>query len=204
MLYPIELQAHRLLKMVGVERFELPTHCSQSSCATRLRYTPKPVNLLMLRISLNCVNPFTPYWAIKTPINSKGHPLMDGLGKKLDPCGARRIMARPERFELPTARFVAGYSIQLSYGRAVLKLYHLSSFRRDYSGHPALHPSGSLRSCKFAPGEFVELPTARFVAGYSIQLSYGRAVCPAQLKAPRGVRIIGARHLIVNRLNLCF
>ncbi len=26
--------------MVGVERFELPTHCSQSSCATRLRYTP--------------------------------------------------------------------------------------------------------------------------------------------------------------------
>ena len=28
------------LKLVGVERFELPTHCSQSSCATRLRYTP--------------------------------------------------------------------------------------------------------------------------------------------------------------------
>ena len=26
--------------LVGVERFELPTHCSQSSCATRLRYTP--------------------------------------------------------------------------------------------------------------------------------------------------------------------
>ena len=32
--------------MVGVERFELPTHCSQSSCATRLRYTPK--NLIVL------------------------------------------------------------------------------------------------------------------------------------------------------------
>ena len=32
-------------------------------------------------------------------------------------------MARPERFELPTARFVAGYSIQLSYGRADLALY---------------------------------------------------------------------------------
>ena len=28
-------------------------------------------------------------------------------------------MARPERFELPTARFVAEYSIQLSYGRVV-------------------------------------------------------------------------------------
>ena len=32
---------------------------------------------------------------------------------------ALKLMARPERFELPTARFVAGYSIQLSYGRAV-------------------------------------------------------------------------------------
>jgi hypothetical protein len=29
------------------------------------------------------------------------------------------ILARPERFELPTARFVAEYSIQLSYGRIV-------------------------------------------------------------------------------------
>lgn len=28
-------------------------------------------------------------------------------------------MARPERFELPTARFVAVYSIQLSYGRLI-------------------------------------------------------------------------------------
>ena len=42
---------------------------------------------------------------------------MDGLEK----------MARPERFELPTARFVAGYSIQLSYGRADLSLYHSRS-----------------------------------------------------------------------------
>ncbi len=31
--------------------------------------------------------------------------------------GALQFLARPERFELPTARFVAGYSIQLSYGR---------------------------------------------------------------------------------------
>ncbi len=28
-------------------------------------------------------------------------------------------VARPERFELPTARFVAEYSIQLSYGRLI-------------------------------------------------------------------------------------
>lgn len=26
--------------LVGVDGFEPPTHCSQSSCATRLRYTP--------------------------------------------------------------------------------------------------------------------------------------------------------------------
>jgi hypothetical protein len=32
---------------------------------------------------------------------------------------ALKNLARPERFELPTARFVAGYSIQLSYGRTV-------------------------------------------------------------------------------------
>ena len=33
--------------MVGVEGFEPPTHCSQSNCATRLRYTPtssEPLN----------------------------------------------------------------------------------------------------------------------------------------------------------------
>jgi hypothetical protein len=30
-------------------------------------------------------------------------------------------MARPERFELPTAWFVARYSIQLSYGRVSLE-----------------------------------------------------------------------------------
>jgi hypothetical protein len=44
MLYPAELRAHILvllqIKMVGVERFELPTSCSQSRRATRLRYTP--------------------------------------------------------------------------------------------------------------------------------------------------------------------
>ncbi len=37
-------------------------------------------------------------------------------------------MARPERFELPTAWFVARYSIQLSYGREERGL------SRDYGG----------------------------------------------------------------------
>ena len=31
--------------MVGAERFELPTLCSQSRCATRLRYAPTPLIL---------------------------------------------------------------------------------------------------------------------------------------------------------------
>ena len=44
-LYPTELRADRLgvqqgWNMVGVKRFELPTSCSQSRRATRLRYTP--------------------------------------------------------------------------------------------------------------------------------------------------------------------
>ena len=52
--------------------------------------------------------------------------------------------------------------------------------------------------------ERFELPTARFVAGYSIQLSYGRAVYPAQHGASRGVRIIRARHFIVNRSGRSF
>ena len=34
-------------------------------------------------------------------------------------CGDENKMARPERFELPTAWFVARYSIQLSYGRVM-------------------------------------------------------------------------------------
>jgi hypothetical protein len=33
-------------------------------------------------------------------------------------------MARPERFELPTAWFVARYSIQLSYGRSKVDAHY--------------------------------------------------------------------------------
>ena len=33
------------------------------------------------------------------------------------------VMARPERFELPTTWFEARYSIQLSYGRTVTEEY---------------------------------------------------------------------------------
>ncbi len=58
----------------------------------------------------------------------------------------------PGGFEPPTARFVAEYSIQLSYG-CIGKYYSLKQ--------EMVHPGG------FEP------PTARFVAEYSIQLSYG-------------------------------
>ena len=40
--------------------------------------------------------------------------------KKAPHEGVPSYLARPERFELPTAWFVARYSIQLSYGRIVL------------------------------------------------------------------------------------
>ena len=42
--------------------------------------------------------------------------------------GALSFLARPERFELPTARFVAEYSIQLSYGRIVCDLAEREGF----------------------------------------------------------------------------
>ena len=37
-------------------------------------------------------------------------------------------MARPERFELPTTKFVAWYSIQLSYGRVILQRMRIIRF----------------------------------------------------------------------------
>ena len=47
-------------------------------------------------------------------------------------------MARPERFELPTDRFVADYSIQLSYGRLIepfiifFNLFGVNLIIKDY------------------------------------------------------------------------
>ncbi len=50
-------------------------------------------------------------WLALTGLSSKGHAL--GIPHK----ELLRFMARPERFELPTPRFEAWCSIQLSYGR---------------------------------------------------------------------------------------
>ncbi len=88
-------------------------------------------------------------------------------------------MARLEGFEPPTNRFEADYSIQLSYRRSILNdlrtlltegLFRAScptplrGYRRDAS------------MFKYVPDAFVEPPTNRFEADYSIQLSYRRSV----------------------------
>ncbi len=68
----------------------------------------------------------------------------------------------PGGFEPPTARFVAEYSIQLSYGCiGITAVILISNFAICHSYQRMVHPGG------FEP------PTARFVAEYSIQLSYG-------------------------------
>ena len=41
-------------------------------------------------------------------------------------------MARPERFELPTTKFVAWYSIQLSYGRSEPIIIPIKSLSVNY------------------------------------------------------------------------
>ncbi len=59
-------------------------------------------------------------WEIRggTGSHFKESPARPAPTKKAIPLGMTFLnMARPERFELPTARFVAEYSIQLSYGR---------------------------------------------------------------------------------------
>ncbi len=72
-------------------------------------------------------------------------------------------MADSGGFEPPTARFVAEYSIQLSYestwclSRSPLVLPKRSSITKSFN----MADSGGF-----------EPPTARFVAEYSIQLSY--------------------------------
>jgi hypothetical protein len=84
--------------------------------------------------------------------------------------GMIRRMVHPGGFEPPTARFVAEYSIQLSYGCIELILVQ----RRVLTTHHERNCSFTLTSIfrMVHPGGF-EPPTARFVAEYSIQLSYG-------------------------------
>ncbi len=83
-------------------------------------------------------------------------------------------MVHPGGFEPPTARFVAEYSIQLSYGCIISFLFlvrrHLIVLSPEFKHHDEITMLNMVH-----PGGF-EPPTARFVAEYSIQLSYGCVV----------------------------
>ncbi len=96
-------------------------------------------------------------------------------------------MAHPEGFEPPTARFVAEYSIQLSYGC----VFNFSLLVKGSSCFYYLNgaPDDFILRLNMAHPEGFEPPTARFVAEYSIQLSYG---CVGLNGGERGIRTLDA------------
>ncbi len=77
-------------------------------------------------------------------------------------------MARSRGFEPLTAWFVARYSIQLSYERAIFLMIRYRNFSIRVLPF-------SLNEIRVARPRGFEPLTAWFVARYSIQLSYGRA-----------------------------
>ena len=143
MLYPVELRAQQFeiiaptgtarrqitvadqgttaapAKVVGVEGFELSTSSSQSWRSTRLSYTPPTISIALVQCTqknarqpdqpqpatMHCGNQSSCIARAAASYNKKG---AEAPSAKL---------ARPERFELPTTKFVAWCSIQLSYGR---------------------------------------------------------------------------------------
>gem|GEM_PF-2979486 len=98
--------------MVGVEGFEPTTSSSQSWRATRLRYTPPAKNGYKSQVA--------PYDELGRRSNITIHS-PERLTPETSSGVEKTILARPERFELPTTWFVARYSIQLSYGRLATK-----------------------------------------------------------------------------------
>ena len=72
-------------------------------------------------------------------------------------------------FEPPTARFVAEYSIQLSY-ESTLVLIQITTGN-------ALKNMIKIKFFNMVDSGGFEPPTARFVAEYSIQLSYESICC---------------------------
>ena len=84
-------------------------------------------------------------------------------------------MARPERFELPTTKFVAWYSIQLSYGRVVKplpsSLNHRSGKRRSEKRNYSDSDSGRQYFFQFfftgCRSIHIPVPTTRIEAAHS-------------------------------------
>ena len=74
---------------------------------------------------------------------------------KTEPMGLRFVsnLARPERFELPTAWFVARYSIQLSYGRVVLLRQPLRYSQRNAGGERGIRTLEGLLTLTPLAGE---------------------------------------------------
>jgi hypothetical protein len=62
--------------MVGVTRFERATHCSQSSCATGLRYTPNPLFYAVLQTSLFAAN-FCEHFSLNIVAASRNRHVTD-------------------------------------------------------------------------------------------------------------------------------
>ena len=115
--------------MVGVEGFELSTSSSQSWRSTRLSYTP-----IAFRHDEKSIAECAKKSKLAGPIASKPprrrpfflpHRAAMRIQKEKGAEAPFANLARPERFELPTTKFVAWYSIQLSYGREEAELLGL-------------------------------------------------------------------------------
>ena len=155
--------------MVGAEGFEPPTSSSQSWRSTRLSYTPVTADerrsegngtFVQLRGSMH---------GGRVPEGSFQNEETDGK----QPSASHR-MARPERFELPTTKFVAWYSIQLSYGRSesfVLRTIHGASVQSA-----SMPPPHARRDSP---------PDCRKRLAFD-QLSYGRSEASRELSGVAG------------------
>ena len=139
MLYPVELRAQLFeiiaptgtarrqspsrikgaaapAKMVGVEGFELSTSSSQSWRSTRLSYTPPTISIAPCSASKKRATTRPTSTSDRGLSFRTARTASSNINKKGAEAPSAKL-ARPERFELPTTKFVAWYSIQLSYGR---------------------------------------------------------------------------------------
>src|SRR2546428_2494762 len=80
-IHPSSLRPHPSCKLVGARGFEPPTPCSQSRCATRLRYTPTLKRQCINRLPetaiprlnrLRCSLVRAPWWQRRFPLPPRG------------------------------------------------------------------------------------------------------------------------------------